>query len=345
MTARRLAGALVVACLAAAPATTLAQDGNAPAAEELFKAGKTLLKEGRVDEACAKFAASNKLDPGMGILLYLGDCYEQAGRVASAWAAFEDAVARARSRGDTEREKIATDRSAKLAKRLPKVTVNVVAANRGPGFVVEKDGTPLDDATWGVPLPLDPGEHVFEARRPGKRTWRTEVKIEEGKAAEVNVPELADDTTTPPHDPPIDKPKAPGPIVPAPPDEPAPFWNGQRVAGLVVGAVGLAGVGVGIGLGVKTIGDWSTAQDHCDDGDPARCDADGVAAGEDAKTAGIASTVGFAVGGAAMATGLIVFFTAGRGKSDADAATDTAVVVPVPVVGRDELGLMLQGSF
>lgn len=334
---------LALAALVPARAA-LAQQGNAPAAEELFKAGKELMKEGKIDEACGKFAASNKLDPGIGILLYLGDCYEQAGKVASAWAAFEDAVARAKSRGDSEREKIATKRSENLAKRLPKVRVNVVAANNGAGFVVEQDGTPLDPATWGVALPLDPGVHVFEARRPGKQAWRSEVKVEEGKTSEVNVPELAADSSGKSADPPIDKPKVPDPIVPVTPDEPAPFWNGQRVAGLVVGAVGLAGVGVGIGLGVKTMNDWSTAQDHCDDGDPARCDAEGVTAGEDARTAGIASTVGFAVGGAAVATGLIVFLTAGR-KSEADAAPDSAVVVPIPVLGRDELGLMLRGSF
>jgi hypothetical protein len=46
------------------------------AADALFKAGRTLVKQGKFSEACPKLEASHKLDPATGTLLALGDCYE-----------------------------------------------------------------------------------------------------------------------------------------------------------------------------------------------------------------------------------------------------------------------------
>ena len=45
-------------------------------AEALFNAGRALVEGGRYADACAKFAESKRLAPGLGVTLYLADCYE-----------------------------------------------------------------------------------------------------------------------------------------------------------------------------------------------------------------------------------------------------------------------------
>ena len=65
-------------------------------AEALFQQAAQLMDQKRFSEACEKFAASQELDSGLGTMLYLADCYEQAGRTASAWALFREAEDAAR---------------------------------------------------------------------------------------------------------------------------------------------------------------------------------------------------------------------------------------------------------
>ena len=60
--------------------------------EALFREGKTLLQEGKFDQACPKLAESHRLDPAGGTLVTLGLCYEGAGKTASAWVVFGDAL-------------------------------------------------------------------------------------------------------------------------------------------------------------------------------------------------------------------------------------------------------------
>src|SRR5215510_1523736 len=73
------------------------------AAEALFRQAKSLMAQGQYGEACEKFSASQSLEPGLGTLLFLGDCYEHAGRFASALSTFAEARKFAQSRGDSER--------------------------------------------------------------------------------------------------------------------------------------------------------------------------------------------------------------------------------------------------
>src|SRR5258708_26309942 len=55
-------------------------------AEALFADGRRLVGAGEYAAACPKFAARQKLDPGVGTSLNLADSYERMGRWASAWA-------------------------------------------------------------------------------------------------------------------------------------------------------------------------------------------------------------------------------------------------------------------
>lgn len=108
---RVLAGALVLAL----PFGAHAAEADSASAEALFREGKRLMDAGRYPEACPKLAESYRLDPATGALLATALCYERAGRLASAWAAYTEAAARAKQEGSVDREEIARDKAAELA--------------------------------------------------------------------------------------------------------------------------------------------------------------------------------------------------------------------------------------
>jgi serine/threonine-protein kinase len=61
----------------ALPVHAQTSGSNKAAAEALFSEGRTLAASGRCVEAIPKFQGSQKLDPGIGTLLNLAECYEQ----------------------------------------------------------------------------------------------------------------------------------------------------------------------------------------------------------------------------------------------------------------------------
>src|SRR5687768_6154338 len=110
-TSRRAGGLLPIvifslSCVAFAPRLASAQ-GDKATAEALFAEGRRLMSSGDFKTACPKFAASQKLDPGLGTSLNLADCYEKSGKTASAWAEFRDAAAAAHRVGSKDREQVA----------------------------------------------------------------------------------------------------------------------------------------------------------------------------------------------------------------------------------------------
>src|SRR3954468_23197031 len=62
------------------------------AAIQLYDAAIKLTKTGDYAGACPKFAESERLDPQLGTLLHLADCFEKVGKTASAWARWKDAI-------------------------------------------------------------------------------------------------------------------------------------------------------------------------------------------------------------------------------------------------------------
>ncbi len=161
------------------------------AAEATFQRGKKAMSEGRFREACEDFALSEKLESSVGTLLNLGECNTKLGKLATAWASFEKAVVRAGQDGQTSRMQYAKKRAAELKPRLTYLLVE--APSSTPGLQISRTS---DGATVivGVPLPVDPGTFVFEAKASGFESWTKTVIAEgEGKTIKVSVPDLVAD--------------------------------------------------------------------------------------------------------------------------------------------------------
>jgi len=161
--------------------------GNRAAAEALFNQGRDLMTAGKFAEACPKFEASQQLDPGLGTMLNLAECYEKTGRTASAWAEYREAIPLARAAGSKARLDLATERAQALQDRLSTLTIRAMSGDdEGVHLEVRRDGVALQEAELGSPIPVDPGEHVVEAVAPGKQPWTSKVQVG-GDAAKVSV--------------------------------------------------------------------------------------------------------------------------------------------------------------
>jgi len=161
------------------------------AAEALYQQGNELMADKRFAPACEKFEGSQQLDPALGTMLRLADCYDRVGRSASAWGLFREGVSLAHSRGETEREKIATERVTELEKRLSKLELRVDRKNGSAGLEIQVNGRSIPRAGWDTPIPIDPGPQRIAASAPDKAGWSATVDVPEGPVVRsVDVPLL-----------------------------------------------------------------------------------------------------------------------------------------------------------
>ncbi|HEY5922024.1 MAG TPA: hypothetical protein VIV11_10160, partial [Kofleriaceae bacterium] len=183
---------LAVAIFAALVATAGALPAYAqlsPQAEQLFRDGRDLVKQGKFAEGCAKLEASQRIEPNINTLLNLAACREKAGQLATAWALFIRAGADARKAGaDPKLIQVAADYVSKLEARLPYVTVSVPDTSRVEGLVLTLDGRTLDPAEYNQGIPVDPGKHEVVGRAPGHEPWTTSVSVVEAERKSVEVP-------------------------------------------------------------------------------------------------------------------------------------------------------------
>lgn len=195
MTAARRARALLPAVIAVILAATPARAGGSAAeADALFREALALMKAGKYDEACPKLARSQELDPGAGTQYRLAECYESTGRLATAYALFNETIEAAKKAGRKDREAQSTARAEALRPRLPKLTVIVAP---GAAIEIKLDGAPIPANEIGRPVPVDPGDHTLSASASGKAQWTKPITLREGQALTITLPRLDDTSAAP----------------------------------------------------------------------------------------------------------------------------------------------------
>jgi hypothetical protein len=165
---------------------------------------------------------------------------------------------------------------------------------------VTVDGDVLVERLEGSALSIDPGDHVFTFETAGQPTVTKRFVIREAEKERREAIQFGTPIVRP----------APGPPVMGAPAAPPPNekLGTQKVVALTAAGVGVIGLGVGTALGILAISKKSDAQTACPE---SQCTTqDGVNKWSQAGSTGNISTIGFIVGGVALAGAAVLWFTA-----------------------------------
>jgi len=321
---------------AVTPAAAQAPSGQSKAAAEaLFREGRALLDQGELESACAKLDQSLRIDRSPGTLLNLADCHERQGRTATAWAEFLEAGRLAQDTGWLAGSGEAKRRADALEPGLSRLTVQVVEPV--DGLVISLDGTSLEQAALGTPLPIDPGEHALGAEAPGHKPWSAHVRVaQQGVRMEVTVPALEPSDAT------GGEPASQGDTLAAAETDGAsgePARSGS-VLPYVIGGVGIAAIAAGSVFGLLAKGTYQDAEKACPD--RTGCTKGATETRDDAELQANLSNVGFGVGVAALGVAVVWLLTGGEPEASQASASAAA---PRLMVSASTSGASLSGRF
>ncbi len=317
-----LALALVASSLAGSMTAAAQTPSERALAESLFREGKQLLARGDYASACRKLEESQRLDPVGGTLLNLATCHEKEGKLATAWAEYQSALELAKRANRRDRVTLAQRKVDELAPRVPYLTITL-DGEAPPGLRVELDGVVMGSASLGTRLAVDPGNHELVATAEDRVPWKTSVTLAEGDKKTAVIAELAL----------AQKPAAPPPPPPA--ETPPGTW--MKPTSYVLGGVAALGLVIGSGFGIAALSDGSTVEERC----PSNvCDAEGLAAHEDGRSAATVANVGLVLGVLAGA-GAVTLFLLAPDEAEADAPS----VALTPVVGPGAAGSWVRVRF
>jgi hypothetical protein len=174
---------------------------RAAVAEALYRQARDFMAAGKYDEACPKFAESQRLDPATGTLLNLAACHEKQGKLATAWLEYSDAQVAARRDAREDRVEYARARAQDLEPKLSRLTLVFAAGADDPTLSIELDGASVGRAVIGAPTPVDAGTHNVRVAAAGKKPWTASIEIGgAGNQQSLTIPKLEDapaDTTPP----------------------------------------------------------------------------------------------------------------------------------------------------
>jgi hypothetical protein len=197
---------------------------------------------------------------------------------------------------------------------------------------VSMDAAPLTSTLDGRPLSIDPGEHTFTFDAAGAAPVEKKLVLREGEKDRHESIMIG----TPPPTPAV----VPA-LPPPPPAAPAHAPLGtQKTLAVVGGGLGVVGVGLGVWFGAFAASSQSKEKSECST--PA-CTSRPQAV-EDYNTAkedAVASTIAFVAGGAMLAAGAVLWFTAPPDRRPAD----TARLRVTPVLDARSGRLVLGGGF
>jgi len=291
----RTARLCLLLCISSSARVAFAQETQEESrtpAETLFVEGRRLMAEGRAEEACAKFAESQRLDPGIGTLLNLARCYARTGRTASAWAAYRAAAGQARATGQTEREAAARAEADRLEPELARLTVTLTAEAKRQSLSVRMDEQPWPTALLGVGAPIDPGEHTLVAQGPGLRPFTTRFSSAPAGALRLEIPALE----------PTAKPTAvPAPVPQLARDEP---WRWNHTAAATMAVIGVAATVTGTIWGLDARSIYESSEPYCTND---ACQPQGLSLREDAFDRARLATVAFGAGAAALVSATVLW--------------------------------------
>lgn len=304
---------LVILALGMSVVPTLGRAQEAAVAEALFREGRSAMKTGDYETACAKFEESHRLEASRGALLNLGLCEEQRGRIATAWSKLKLLIDTAPA--DDERVVLAKERIAALEPDLPRVRISVAEAPEGS--VVLLNGVELRSASLGTFIPLDPGSHELVLGAPDGRRSVRRIQITRAERLEVELSlegrERADAVTarTSPSASDRSADAADARASKATTGERrGDWWTPRRATALALAGTSALGLGVSGYFALSARAKYEVSRDGCDAAN--RCDPAGMRARDEAFDRARFATIGFVTGAAAGVGAALLWFDDGR---------------------------------
>jgi hypothetical protein len=337
---RRLLSVVSRLTFASALFTSLAHAELTPieraTAEALFQEAVQLMDQGNYTRACEKFSGTLEIEPGLGTMLHLADCYDKVNRTASSWALFEEVASRANLAGDSTRASIASARASELKARLSLVYLDLKSATSMPDALarvsVTIGETLIPAAMWNSSIPLDPGQQRLTVTAEGHEPWSFSLIVAPGPSLRrVTIPPLQRKASvkTPLKAPVNATTTATRPIatsLPHPPSRPeSPTSSTPRVLGYISGALGLVGLGVSGYFGYRAYQSRQSSLESCRASNPNLCTPAGVDRREDAFGFADVANVSAIAGGSCLLIGTTLLIVS---PSTSDASSQTAMSPP-----------------
>lgn len=339
---------IVLLALSAMAMAMAKADG--PRGLALFDEADRLEREGKLAEACERYAGSQRELPRPVTLYRLADCLERQGRIASAWAMFRQAKSASEAvgaeggpNGEKERRRAveAGKQAERLAPRITRLEVDVPAVVASiEGLRVTRSGEPVPRSEWGLALPIDPGLVTLEATAPGRVPWRTERNVTgEGATIIVEVPLLSPapaPAAAPSATANAVEPTRPAAATPPPIADARGRKSTQRIVGVASAATGVLTAGIGAGLWIW--GQRGMTSTTCT-GSPPACprDEDTIAFNSARSHALVGRWL--VIGGAALSVGGLVLWATTPRPTESSVADRRLRLVVVPG------GLTVAGEF
>lgn len=331
-------GILVMSLAPSALAQTAEERAGArAAAEQGFKA----FADGRWAEAADLMARAEKLVHAPTHLLYQAQAEEKLGHLVVAHELYLRIVREKLAPNAPEvfvsAQKEAQTHADAIRSKLSQVSIVVQGSPAGIAVRVTMDERPVADALVGVPHPVDPGEHRFEATAEGMRSGLAKVTLREGASETVVLTLQPEATAAKPAGaqpsagaasgtPPTTTPLAGTPAQPERDATPAQTTDAgtttaQASSGmhpLKIGAfvglgVGVVGLGFGTIYAIKSSGLRSDADALCNNpnGSCPRANQPRIdQLDSDANSAMTLSAIGFVAGGVGIAAGVTLWLLA-----------------------------------
>jgi hypothetical protein len=132
--------------------------------------GRAAFDAGKYEKALDYLSRAEQLVHSPTHLLFMARAQAKLGRLVAAHETYlkisRETLAPNAPKAFVSAQAAAEQEQEALDSRLPSVTVALQGATTEPEISVQMDGTALPAAMIGIPLPADPGEHVFKATGP-----------------------------------------------------------------------------------------------------------------------------------------------------------------------------------
>jgi len=172
-------------CVLIAAQSALAQtDLERATARDAANNGRAAFDAGKYEKAIDYLSRAEQLVHSPTHLLYVARAQAKLGRLVAAHETYlkitRETLASNAPKAFVTAQAAAEQEQDAIDARLPSVTVTLQGATSAPDVTVQMDGTALPTAMIGIPLPADPGEHVFKASGPTIASEAATVRLAEG---------------------------------------------------------------------------------------------------------------------------------------------------------------------